>query len=209
MTRHALKPLLTLAFLLALAAPFQAEAFNPTCNEKGKTIEVGLITPDMNQPGAEEPIKLVVPTPYLPIPANQYAKTTASLILRASWPGMGPACLDVEHFTYEPGQDPTAIMQGHFDRLITLQISGMTSQSPEQTLTALLTQNPHSHGKTADGGLAIYGRNPDPSVQSLDQPKAAPHRPHPRASPASRIWRTAKCWCPSSRMKHRCSGCCA
>ncbi len=150
-----------------------ATAFNPTCTEKGKAREFALIIPDASHPDADKPIRLTVPVPYLPIPPENYRERTVSLILRASWPTLKPACLDVENFTVEPGQDPAAIMLGHFNRFVTLQIAGSTSLSLELTRDAQLELNPYDYGLSDDGGLRIYASKPkeEADMQPMEAPR--------------------------------------
>lgn len=168
---------LTLAMVMA---PTAAQAFNPACDQTNKAVAFELYNADSLLSHKGDPVPITVPVPYLPIPAQHYKTETVNLILRAVWPSLKPACLDIENFSIGPSNDPAAIMMGHFDRIITLQIAGSTSLSLEAAKRAQLRLNPFDRGLSADGGLKIYGASPLPppdQSESLEPNPPAPTAP--------------------------------
>lgn len=161
-------PAPVIAWLLALTAlvvtPGQATAFNPSCDQQGKALEFELFNVESLKSNAADPVPITVPIPYLPIPPEHYKTETVSLVIRAIWPSLKPACMEPETFAIGPNDDPAAVMIGQFDRLITLQIAGNTGLDMDRLKQTQLRMNPHDRGLTPDGGLRIYGASPAPDT---------------------------------------------
>ncbi|MBV6633994.1 MAG: hypothetical protein KI792_13290 [Alphaproteobacteria bacterium] len=159
-----------------------AQAFNPSCDERGKAIDIELVTANPNRPGASsearDPIRMAIPFVYLPVPGEYYGGETVSLILRATWPGLGPACLDLTEFPENMEQDPFALMQARFNSLITLHVARMAGPGLDAELAGQQRRAPFEHGTTEDGSLRIYK-----SVSGEDGSEEEAARPPARMSP--------------------------
>lgn len=171
------------AALACLILPFAdrpAQAFNATCDEKGPAIEIDLITANPNRPGAgpgaAEAIRLEIPKAYLPVPGDYYGTRTVSLILRAAWPELGPACLDLTEFPSDMQNDPFALMQARMDSLITLHVARMAGPGLDEELASHQRRAPFDHGLTEDGSLRIYrtvsGEEPEDGEEPGNRPRA-------------------------------------
>ncbi|MEM6902714.1 MAG: hypothetical protein AAF556_05710 [Pseudomonadota bacterium] len=137
-----------------------ALAFNPACEERNKALDIDLITANPNRPGAtdqaRQPIRLTIPYAYLPVPGDYYGGKTVSLILRANWPELGPACLDLSEFPENMEADPFLLMQQRFQSLITLQVARMAGPGLDAELATQRQRAPFDHGLSDDGGLRVY-----------------------------------------------------